>query len=108
MLPPEIHAELTQLLQALQSPDNSIRTQAEDHLTNSWTATRPEVLLMGLAEQIAASADASVRNSLLLFGSPLPNIARTDTPPFVSRYDLLLPSCSAEFPARVARMRRAK
>lgn len=60
MLPAEVHAELTQLLQALQSSDNSIRSQAEDHLTNNWTATRPEVLLMGLAEQIAASADASV------------------------------------------------
>lgn len=60
MLPAEVHAELTQLLQALQSPDNGIRSQAEDHLANNWTVTRPEVLLMGLAEQIAASADAPV------------------------------------------------
>lgn len=62
MLPPDVHAELTQLLQALQSADNSIRSQAEDHLQNNWTATRPEVLLMGLAEQIQNAADASVRH----------------------------------------------
>lgn len=61
MLPPDVHAELTQLLQALQSADNSIRSQAEDHLQNNWTATRPEVLLMGLAEQIQNAADVSVR-----------------------------------------------
>jgi hypothetical protein len=60
MLPPEVSAELTQLLQALQSPDNSIRSQAEDHLQNNWTATRPEILLMGLAEQIAGAPDLSV------------------------------------------------
>lgn len=70
MLPAEIHAELTQLLQALQSPDNNIRTQAEDHLQNNWTATRPEVLLMGLAEQISASTDAAVRNPLLSLCDP--------------------------------------
>ncbi|KAK8848678.1 putative beta karyopherin [Apiospora arundinis] len=62
MLPAEVHAELAQLLQALQSPDNNIRSQAEDHLQNSWTATRPEVLLMGLAEQISGSTDAPIRS----------------------------------------------
>ncbi|KAI0599648.1 armadillo-type protein [Biscogniauxia sp. FL1348] len=62
MLPAETHAELAQLLQALQSPDNNIRSQAEDHLQTSWTNTRPEILLMGLAEQIAASADVSLRS----------------------------------------------
>ncbi|KAI0127368.1 armadillo-type protein [Xylariales sp. AK1849] len=61
MLPPEIHTELGQLLQALQSPENNVRSQAEEHLTNNWTATRPEVLLMGLAEQIANSSEASLR-----------------------------------------------
>jgi hypothetical protein len=60
MLPPEVSAELTQLLQALQSPDNSIRSQAEDHLQTNWTATRPEILLMGLAEQIAGAPESSV------------------------------------------------
>ncbi|KAI5460274.1 armadillo-type protein [Mariannaea sp. PMI_226] len=57
MLPPDVHAELTQLLQALQSPDNSIRSQAEDHLQTNWTSSRPEVLLMGLAEQISAASN---------------------------------------------------
>lgn len=61
MLPADVHNELTQLLQALQASDNSIRSQAEDHLQNNWTATRPEILLMGLAEQIQNSGDASVR-----------------------------------------------
>ncbi|KAH8887044.1 ARM repeat-containing protein [Thozetella sp. PMI_491] len=61
LLPPEITAELTQLLLALQSRDNTVRTQAEEHLQNNWTATRPEVLLMGLAEQVAGSSDAPLR-----------------------------------------------
>jgi hypothetical protein len=60
MLPPEVNAELAQLLQALQSADNNVRSQAEDHLQNNWNGTRPDVLLMGLAEQIASSPDASV------------------------------------------------
>lgn len=61
ILPAETHAELAQLLQALQSADNSIRSQAEGHLQNNWTTTRPDILLMGLAEQIAASTETSVR-----------------------------------------------
>jgi hypothetical protein len=61
ILPQEIHTELAQLLQALQSADNGIRSQAEDHLQNNWTNTRPEILLMGLAEQIQASQDVAVR-----------------------------------------------
>lgn len=70
MLPPDVHQELGQLLQALQSPENSVRTQAEEHLQNNWTTTRPEVLLMGLAEQIQIGADASV---CLLLASGLPS-----------------------------------
>ncbi|KAF4453727.1 putative beta karyopherin [Fusarium austroafricanum] len=62
LLPPDVHSELSQLLQALQSPDNSIRSQAEEHLQNNWTATRPEVLLMGLAEQIQAAGDNPTRS----------------------------------------------
>jgi hypothetical protein len=60
VLSPEIHAELNQLLQALQSPDNGVRSQAEEHLQNNWTNTRPEMLLMGLAEQIQGSQDVAV------------------------------------------------
>ncbi|KAI0165060.1 ARM repeat-containing protein [Hypoxylon sp. FL1284] len=62
VLPAETHAELAQLLQALQSPDNSIRSQAEGHLQNNWTSTRPEILLMGLAEQVAASTESTLRS----------------------------------------------
>lgn len=60
VLSPDIHAELAQLLQALQSPDNGIRSQAEEHLQNNWTNTRPEILLMGLAEQIQGSNETAV------------------------------------------------
>lgn len=60
VLSPQVHAELTQLLQALQSGDNNIRSQAEEHLANNWTNTQPEVLLMGLVEQIHGSTDTTV------------------------------------------------
>lgn len=60
MLPPEIHTALAQILQALQSPDNNVRTQAEDQLHNGWTAGRPDILLMGLVEQIQGSQDHAV------------------------------------------------
>jgi len=62
VLSPEIHAELNQLLQALQSPDNGVRSQAEEHLQNNWTNTRPEMLLMGLAEQVQGSQDIATRS----------------------------------------------
>lgn len=62
LLPAEITAELGQLIQGLQSPNNEIRSQAEEALTSNWTNTRPEVLLMGLAEHIAGSPDSQVRS----------------------------------------------
>ncbi|KAL8405126.1 hypothetical protein RB594_009859 [Gaeumannomyces avenae] len=62
LLPPEVTAELTQLLQALQSADNAVRSQAEDHLQNNWTITRPEVLLMGLVEQIGTNPETTIRS----------------------------------------------
>lgn len=61
VLPPEAYAELAQLLSALQSTDNNVRSQAEEHLANNWTATKPEMLLMGLVEHIHGSNDATVR-----------------------------------------------
>ena len=61
LLSAEVHAELTALLQALQSSDNATRSQAEEHLHNNWTVTRPEVLLMGLAEQIQSAGENTVR-----------------------------------------------
>jgi hypothetical protein len=60
VLPAEIHNELAQLLDALQSSDNSVRSQAEEHLATNWTATKPEMLLMGLVEQIQGSNDPTV------------------------------------------------
>lgn len=61
VLPPDVHTDLAQLLDALQSSDNNVRSQAEEHLTNNWQATKPEMLLMGLVEQIQGSNDATVR-----------------------------------------------
>lgn len=61
LLPVEVHAELTQLLQGLQSADNATRSQAEDHLQSNWTSNRPEVLLLGLVEQIRGSGINTVR-----------------------------------------------
>src|SRR5277367_6942671 len=60
MLPPEVQTTLTQLLQALSSGDNALRSQAEDQLNNDWTANRPDILLMGLVEQIQGAPDAAV------------------------------------------------
>ncbi|MCJ1251245.1 hypothetical protein MMC30_008476 [Trapelia coarctata] len=61
VLPPEIHAALTPLLQALSSPDNVVRTNAEGQLNSEWVAQRPDILLMGLVEQIQDAADPSTR-----------------------------------------------
>ena len=60
MLPLEVQTTLTQLLQALSSGDNALRSQAEDQLNNDWTANRPDILLMGLVEQIQGAPDAAV------------------------------------------------
>lgn len=60
MLPPDVQPALSQLLRALGSPDNSLRTQAEEQLNNDWIQSRPDVLLMGLAEQIQGAEDAVV------------------------------------------------
>jgi oligoendopeptidase F len=61
VLPQDVQAELAQLLEALQSSDNNVRAQAEEHLASNWQATRPEILLMGLVEQLQGSSDATVR-----------------------------------------------
>jgi hypothetical protein len=61
VLPPEVQTDLAQLLDALQSSDNNVRSQAEEHLTNNWQATKPEMLLMGLVEQLQGASDATVR-----------------------------------------------
>jgi importin-5 len=61
VLPAEIHSALAHILQALQSPDNNVRTQAEDQLHTDWTAGRSDILLMGLVEQIQGSQEPAVR-----------------------------------------------
>lgn len=60
VLPPEVHAALASLLQGLSSPDNQIRTHAEEQLNNEWIAVRPDVLLMGLVEQIQSAQESTV------------------------------------------------
>ncbi|EMC99967.1 hypothetical protein BAUCODRAFT_30394 [Baudoinia panamericana UAMH 10762] len=61
MLPPEVHAALTQLLQVLQSPDNTTRGQGERQLESEWLEQRPDMLFMGLAEQMQGSQDDGMR-----------------------------------------------
>ncbi|PHH58697.1 hypothetical protein CDD81_4814 [Ophiocordyceps australis] len=62
LLSANVHAELSQLLQALQSADNVVRSQAEEHLQSNWTSPRPDLLLMGLAEQIQAAQQNTTRS----------------------------------------------
>ncbi|KAK5113523.1 hypothetical protein LTR62_003392 [Meristemomyces frigidus] len=68
ILPAEVHSALTQLLQGLQSPDNTTRTPAEEQLNSEWVSRRPDMLLMGLAEQMQGSQDEGTRSfSAVLF-----------------------------------------
>ena len=60
LLPPEVHTALSQLLRALSTPDNAVRSQAEEQLNNDWVQNKPDVLLMGLAEQIGGAEDTLV------------------------------------------------
>lgn len=62
LLPPEVHAALSQLLRALTTPDNTVRSQAEEQLNNDWIQGRPDVLLMGLVEQIHGAEDSRTRS----------------------------------------------
>jgi importin-5 len=66
LLPPEVHAALGQLLKGLQAADNVERTQAEEQLNTEWVTNRPEILLMGLSEQIQGQEDPSVRRIVCL------------------------------------------
>jgi len=63
ILPADVLQSLAQLLQGLQSSDNSVRSQAEESLSNDWVASRPEILLMGLAELLGSSQETIVRLS---------------------------------------------
>ena len=60
VLPQEVHAALTHILQALSAPDNEVRSRAEEQLNTEWVAARPDFLLMGLVEQLLEAVDPSV------------------------------------------------
>lgn len=66
LLPAEVHGALTQLLHALSSNDNNLRSQAEEQFSNEWVQGRPDVLLIGLVEQIQGAEEPSVRLARLL------------------------------------------
>ena len=68
LLPPDVHNALQQLLQALSSADNAVRAQAEESLNNEWVIARPEVLLMGLVEQMQGTEDPTVQEIRSSFG----------------------------------------
>lgn len=68
LLPPEVHSALSQLLRALTTPDNTIRSQAEEQLNNEWVQGRPDVLLMGLAEQIQGAEEQGVSATMVYAG----------------------------------------
>lgn len=57
LLSSAILSALATLLQTLSSPDNAARTQAEEQLNNDWFLKQPDVLLMGLVEQIEISQE---------------------------------------------------
>ncbi|KAI9680821.1 MAG: hypothetical protein M1817_004261 [Caeruleum heppii] len=62
MLPADVHAALDELLKALSSSDNTLRTNAEEQLNNEWVTARPDMLLMGLVEQIESADDTTKRS----------------------------------------------
>ena len=62
ILSSDVQNALAQLLQALSSPDNTVRTTAEEQLNNEWVVARPDVLLMGLAEHMHSDPDDVVRS----------------------------------------------
>jgi hypothetical protein len=66
-LSPEAHQVLTQLLQALQSTDNTARAQAEETLNGEWVNQRPDMLLIGLAEQMQGSQEEGVSCEYMLW-----------------------------------------
>ena len=68
LLPPEVHSALSQLLGALASADNVLRSQAEEQLNNDWAQNRPDVLLMGLVEQIQGAEETIVSSAGLIKG----------------------------------------
>ena len=60
VLSAEVHEALGHLLQGLQSSDNTIRLHAESELNSRWVLGQPDVLSMGLVEQIQGASEVSV------------------------------------------------
>ena len=77
VLPDEVNTALTRLLSALTSSDNNLRSNAEEQLNSDWVAQRPDVLLMGLVEQMQDAPDPAVRGKLRLFRNGRMNMALT-------------------------------
>jgi hypothetical protein len=100
VLPAEVHTALAALLQGLQSPDNVQRTSAEQQLNEEWVAQRPDVLLMGLSEQIELAQDTSVSTEYTI-GS----CAKAD---HAARLEHLLPSSSGVNPRNHERLPQAR
>ena len=61
MLPADVTAALGQLIEALQSKENIVRSHAEESLNNEWVVARPDALLMGLVEQLRHAESTVVR-----------------------------------------------
>lgn len=84
LLPPDVHNALQQLLQALSSADNAVRAQAEESLNNEWVVARPEVLLMGLVEQMQGTEDPTVQELRSSFGMKSSSLHKTQTRSFAA------------------------
>ncbi len=96
VLPAQVHAALSQLLQALSSADNNARSQAEEQLNTEWVAGRSGVLLMGLVEQIQGSEEPSVRINMPDWCCVVTNGSLTETLCSAHRADSVV--CSSPLP----------
>lgn len=61
VLSAEVGNALIRLLNQLSSPENDARASAEEQLHAEWVSARPDILLMGLVEQIQNSQEPAVR-----------------------------------------------
>ena len=77
VLPDEVNTALTRLLSALTSSENSLRSNAEEQLNSDWVAQRPDVLLMGLVEQMQDAPDPTVRRKVHVSEKGRRNMALT-------------------------------
>ena len=102
ILPHEVHAALASLLQGLSSPDNQIRTHAEEQLNSEWIAARPDVLLMGLVEQIQSAQVSSVWHLPSFLSIYTPHLA---DPPATNRLALSQQSSFVECQQRQEKRR---